>query len=256
MPPTPSGGSTGAYSLRLLNGMRSSDGPVHMYVVIQNCTQTRAGTVLPYTSRQVIFSRLAHHPPTTCVLKRIIQSHHTPSPANSLANDRSVSIGEMIDEVVENRLADFCYVAKDVIRLSIGGHVVTFSFAEGTRFLGLLLSGWRQTPPSVQTYMAAASLEKPAASDVPSPQLETGKLESGAGRAVELSKWTHQYDSYLDLTLAIAKELNLIVGFKKHPDRDVITILTQATAIEMSNLDAFEYLSGVIVEELRRQVST
>lgn len=162
----------------------------------------------------------------------------------------------MIDAVVENHLADFCYVAKDVVRLSIGGHVVTFSFAEGSRFLGLLLSGWKQTPPSVQTYMSAASLETPAVSYVPSPQLKAAKLEGGAGQEKKRSQWTLQYDSYLDLILAIAKEMELIVGFTKHSDRDVITILTQATAIEMSNLDAYEYLSGIIVEELRRRVST
>jgi hypothetical protein len=162
----------------------------------------------------------------------------------------------MIDEVVENHLADFCYVAKDVVRLSIGGHVVTFSFAEGTRFLVLLLSGWKQTPPSVQTYMSAASLETPAISDVPSPQLKAAKLEGGAGQEKKRSQWTLQYDSYLDLILAIAKEMELIIGFTKHSNRDVITILTQATAIEMSNLDAYEYLSGIIVEELRRRVST
>lgn len=70
MIPPASGGSTGAYRLHIVTGMRTSDGPVHTYVVIQNCTQTRAGTVLPYTWRQVIFGRLAHHPPTTCVLKQ------------------------------------------------------------------------------------------------------------------------------------------------------------------------------------------
>lgn len=211
------------------------------------------------TSRDGSFFVSLHTIPHNLCAQAGSQPYHTPSPAILLANDRSVSIGKMIDEVVENHLADFCYVAKDVVRLSIGGHVVSFSFAEGSRFLGLLLSGWRQTPPSVQTYMSAASLEKPAASaasDVPTPQLETAQLEGGAGPEMKRSKWTPQYDSYLDLTLAIAKEMELIVGFNKHSERDAITILTQATAIDMSNLDAFEYLSGIIVEELRRQVST
>jgi hypothetical protein len=77
MIPPPSGGSTGANRLHIVIGMRTSDGPVHTYIVIQNCTQTRAGTVLPYTWRQVIFGRLAHHPPQPVCSAVMPPSSHT-----------------------------------------------------------------------------------------------------------------------------------------------------------------------------------
>ena len=64
-----------------------------------------------------------------------------------------------------------------------------------------------------------------------------------------------KYNSYLNLTLAMSKEMGLIVDFSRDAKSDLITIQTAATAIEMSSVDAFEYLSDIIAEEMRRRES-
>ncbi len=161
----------------------------------------------------------------------------------------------MIDEVVENDLVDFCYVARDVVRVSIGGNVLTYPADEASSFLEQLLRGWKRTPSAVQTYMSAATLETHLTSLLPSPRRREAEQKGTDDADKTRLRWTMQYDNYLDLLLAISKELGLIIGFTKHSKRRAVTILTRATAVEMSYLDAFEYLSGTIVEEIRRRVS-
>lgn len=173
-----------------------------------------------------------------------------------MANVVDLSLGEIIDEVVENDLVDFCYVARDVVRVSIGGNVMTYPSDEASSFLKQLLRGWRRTPSAVQTYMSAATLETHLTSLLPSPRRREEEAEQPP-RDVDDTRlrWSMQYDNYLDLLLAMSKELGLIVGFTKHPKRHAITVLTRATAVEMSYVDAFEYLSETVVEEIRRRVS-
>jgi hypothetical protein len=162
----------------------------------------------------------------------------------------------MIEEVVENHLADYCYIARDFIRISVGGNVVSFSSGEGFRFLGLLLRGWKQTPSSVQTFMSAASIEEKSAADTAPEHPAAAKSQAMESDQQHPPNWMSKYNSYLNLTLAMSKEMGLIVDFSRDAKSDLITIQTAATAIEMSSVDAFEYLSDIIAEEMRRREST
>lgn len=157
--------------------------------------------------------------------------------------------------MVDNHLVDYCYIARDDIRVSIRGTVLSFSSQDARSFLALLLAGWKRTPASVQTYLSAAST-----SSAPSigPSSRAGEIPEGDGSgALEEyeSSWPAGYTNYLNIVLAMAEELELIAGFTKHPKRTAITILTQATKVEMSYIDAFEYLSSIIAQELRRRVA-
>lgn len=156
--------------------------------------------------------------------------------------------------LVEKRLVDYCFIAPDEVRVSIGGTVLSFTAEDARSFLALLLTGWRGTPASIQTYLSAASTRS---SPPFATKSHTSDLPEGDGSsAVEGDEppWPVGYANYLDIVLAMAEEMDLIVGFTKHPQRDAITILTKATKVEMSFIDAFEYLSSIVVQELRRRV--
>ncbi len=171
-----------------------------------------------------------------------------------LADQPALSLGELIDVVVDHHLVDYCYIARDEVRISIRGNVLTYPTRDARTFLALLLEGWKRTPASVQTYLSAASTASPATYAAASETREGPEEDVARPTEETRPRWPGRYENYLNTVLAISEEMGLIVGFRKHSDRNVITILTQATKVEMSYIDAFEYLTSIIVQELRRRV--
>ncbi len=183
----------------------------------------------------------------------------TISSGTFVSENASRGIGDLIDQVVEKELVDFCYVARNTVVVAIGGRQFTFATSEGRDFLSSLVAGWAHSQGRgghatlasdirgrTSTQSAPVQQINPAGADVAFEKLQ-GILNRSASRLQS----TGSNREYLDTVLTLATNLNVIEGYEKDEPARRIKLRTNATVADLTYIEALEYLTSSILEELR-----
>ncbi len=167
------------------------------------------------------------------------------------------SFGQLIEQAVAIELVDYCYVARSVVTLSIGGKPLSFSTEEARSFLSTLLAGWSRHQASQSIERESKRADAPSITsfshlfgsrpDAPRSSREATPFpEVASERHSEVS-----IEVFLDHAVAYAKQLKLIKSCFKNRSMKMVQLHTWATTIEMSYEETLEYLLQSILDELR-----
>lgn len=188
-----------------------------------------------------------------------------------LADISQTTLGELIELAVEKELVEFCYLARSVVVISIGGHQLSYPPEEARSFLRTLMQGWsRARAPHEKeahpmealrgtlfpTGAGPSGQKQPEAARPPGPTGSASPTEveaksSAAGMRAGRSGVISSSEDYIDAVLSFAEEMRLIEGFDKDERTGRVTLHTQATTTEMTYFETLEYLTNSILHELR-----
>ena len=157
-------------------------------------------------------------------------------------------MGELIELAVEAELVEFCYLARGMLVVSIGGHQLSYEREEGGSFLRTLVQGYVHAPAEQRAYGPGRAGTLPF---VPAAEPEHG----GAGET-DLPADSILGEGFLEAVLELAEQMRLIRGYEQDAQTGRVTLYTPAVTAEMTSSEALEYLTNSILHELCAVPST
>ena len=153
------------------------------------------------------------------------------------------SLGDLIELAVEAELVEFCYLAREVLVIAVGGHQLSFEPAEGGAFLRSLVQGWVQAPAERRGGRTSREARQPLTAAAPPPAAapaEESQAPFGSGAG----------EGFLEAVLELAEGMGLIRGYEQDGPRRRVKLYTPMASAEMTSSEALEYLTESILHEL------